>query len=81
MRKFFILGMALAISAMLLISCNKNNYDLTAIETVEGSGQWKLPIGNVHTTLGKVLDQLGESDLISYDADGKSTNVNFKTND
>lgn len=57
-------------TALLVFSCNKNRFDLDHIETVEGSGQWKLPIGSVHTTLGDVMKQFGENELISYDEDG-----------
>ena len=60
----------MALSALFMLSCSKNHYDLDQVQSVEGSGQWKLPIGSVHTTLGQVLDQLGENDLISYDANG-----------
>ena len=70
MRKSVFLGMATALFALLMISCNKNHYDFSAIETVEGSGQWKLPIATLNTTIEKVLDKLGEQDLISTDAQG-----------
>ena len=68
--------------AILMLSCNKNRFDFDNLETVEGSGQWKLPIGNVSTTLGDVLKQLGENDLISYDEDGNlQIHYSFKLND
>lgn len=70
MRKHVLLGAVLALSALFMLSCSKNHYDLDQVQSVEGSGQWKLPIGSVHTTLGKVLNQFGENDLISYDANG-----------
>jgi len=70
MKKPLFLGVLLALTAMLMLSCNKNRFDLDHLESVEGSGQWKLPIGTAHTTLGNVLKQLGENDLISYDEDG-----------
>lgn len=56
--------------AVFMLSCNKNRFDFDNLESVEGSGQWKLPIGSVHTTLGDVLEQFGENDLISYDENG-----------
>ena len=62
--------MALALLALLLFSCNKNRFDFDHLESIEGSGQWKVPVGSMRTTLGSVLDQLVESDLISYDDDG-----------
>lgn len=60
----------MALVALLVLSCNKNRFDFDSLETVEGSGQWKLPIGSAHTTLGEVLEQFGENDLISYDENG-----------
>lgn len=82
MRKHVFLGAVLALSALLMLSCNKNRFDFDQLESVEGSGQWKLPIGNLSTTLGKVLDQMGENDLISYDANGNlQIQYSFKMND
>ena len=82
MKKRLFLGVALALVAILMLSCNKNRFDFDNLETVEGSGQWKLPIGNVSTTLGDVLKQLGENDLISYDEDGNlQIHYSFKLND
>jgi hypothetical protein len=82
MKKRLFLGVALALVAILMLSCNKNRFDFDNLETVEGSGQWKLPIGNVSTTLGDVLEQLGENDLISYDEDGNlQIHYSFKLND
>ena len=57
-------------TAILMLSCNKNRFDFDQLETVEGSGQWKLPIGSAHITLREVMTQLGENELISYDDDG-----------
>ena len=70
MKKTLIVGITLALTAMLMFSCNKNRFDFDELHSVEGSGQWKLPIGSVHMTLGDVMTQLGNNDLISYDANG-----------
>lgn len=70
MKKMFIVGTALALTAMLLFSCNKNRFDFSELNSVEGSGQWKLPIGNAHVTLGQLMTQLGDNQFVSYDDDG-----------
>lgn len=70
MKRSVLLGVVLALTAMLMLSCNKNRFDFNQLESVEGSGQWKLPIGSAHTTLGAVLTQLGENSLVSYDENG-----------
>ena len=70
MKKSLIVGMALALTALLMFSCNKNRFDFDELNSVEGSGQWKLPIGNIRMTLGDLMTQFGENEMVSYDADG-----------
>ena len=70
MKRRLILGVVLALTAVLMLSCNKNRFDFNHLESVEGSGQWKLPIGTAHTTLGDVLTQFNDNGLISPDEDG-----------
>ena len=70
MRKLVLLGTALVLTAMLMFSCNKNRFDFDHLDSVEGSGQWKLPIGSLNVTLEQVLGQLGENNLISPDENG-----------
>lgn len=70
MKKSLIVGMTLALTAMLMFSCNKNRFDFDELNSVEGSGQWKLPIGSIEMTLGDVMTQFGNNDLVSYDANG-----------
>lgn len=70
MRKLVLLGTAMALAALLVCSCTKNRFDFDHIDSVEGSGQWKLPIGSLNVTLGDVLSQLAENDLVSHDANG-----------
>ncbi|MBR4146513.1 MAG: hypothetical protein IKU00_02680 [Bacteroidales bacterium] len=70
MKKLVLLGMALVVSALLIFSCNKNRFDFENLESIEGSGQWKLPIGSLYVTLGQVIDQLEENNLLSYDENG-----------
>ena len=70
MKKWFVSGMVLALLAVLAFSCNKNKYDFDHLESVEGSGQWKLPIGSAYVNLEKVLSQLNDNDLVSPDEDG-----------
>ena len=70
MKKIVVLGTALVITALLVFSCNKNRFDFDHIESVEGSGQWKLPIGSLHKTLGEVFDQFADNDWITPDSNG-----------
>ena len=70
MKRSLIMGVALALTALLMFSCNKNRFDFDELHSVEGSGQWKLPIGNVQMTLGDLMTQLGENDMVSYDDEG-----------
>lgn len=70
MKKSFFVGIALALMALLMLSCNKNRFDFDELHSAEGSGQWKLPIGSMELTLGDVMTQLGNNDLISYDPEG-----------
>ena len=69
MKKTFIVGIALALTALLMFSCNKNRFDFDQLESVEGSGQWNLPIGSVQVSLKQVLDQLNYNGMINFDAD------------
>lgn len=62
--------MVLALVGALTYSCNKNRFDFSQLESVEGSGQWKLPIGSAHVTLERVLSQLNDNDLVAYDENG-----------
>lgn len=70
MKKSFFVGITLALTAMLMFSCNKNRFDFDELHSVEGSGQWKLPIGDLEMTLGDVMTQLGDNNLVSYDPEG-----------
>lgn len=70
MKRLMLLGTALAMMVMLLSSCNEDRFDLDNLESIQSSGQWKLPIGSLRVTLGEVFDQLGENSLVSYDEIG-----------
>ena len=70
MKRFVFLGTALTLIVMLMFSCNKNRFELDHLESAQGSGQWKLPIGSMHVSTMDVLNQLGENNLISQDAAG-----------
>ena len=70
MKKWFVSGMVLALLAVLAYSCNKNRFDFSQLESVEGSGHWKLPIGSAHITLEQVLSQLNDNNLVSTDENG-----------
>lgn len=70
MRKHFLLGAFVALTAMLMLSCNKDRFELDNLDSVEASGQWKLPLGSAHFTLDEVLQQFGENEWISYDESG-----------
>lgn len=70
MNKNVLLGLALSIAALLTCSCNKNRFDFSQMESVEASGQWKLPIGSARVTLNKVMGQFTQNSMVSYDADG-----------
>ena len=70
MKKRLLIGVVMAMVALLTVSCNKNRFDFDNLSSVEGSGHWKLPIGSVNTTLRNVFSQLAEDGLISYDNEG-----------
>lgn len=70
MKRMLLVGTVLALTVLLFFSCNKNRFDFDEMNTVEGSGQWKLPIGEAHVTLGQVMTQLGDNNFVSYDENG-----------
>ena len=47
MKKLVFLGTALAIVGMLLFSCNEDRFDLDNLESIQSSGQWKIPVGSL----------------------------------
>lgn len=69
MKRRLLLGVSLAFAAILMFSCNKNRFDFSELETVEGSGEWNLPIGSARASLKQVLTQLNYNGMIRYDAD------------
>lgn len=70
MKKYLILGTVLALTAMLMFSCNKNRFDLDYLDSAQGSGQWKLPIGNLYITAEDLLTQLNKNEMITHDEAG-----------
>ncbi|MBQ3709232.1 MAG: hypothetical protein II887_00855 [Bacteroidales bacterium] len=70
MKRIVMVGTALVFTALLFFSCNKNRFDFSEMDSIEGSGQWKLPIGKAHVTLGDLMTQLGDNQMVSYDDDG-----------
>lgn len=70
MKKSLLMGTVLVLATMLFFSCNKNRFNYDHLNSVEGSGQWKLPIGSAHATIGDVLKQFSENDLVTYDENG-----------
>lgn len=70
MRKRLFLGALMAMIVVLMLSCNKERFDLNHLESAQASGQWKLPLGSVDVKLGDVLKQFLQNDLISYDEHG-----------
>ena len=62
--------MALVLTALLFFSCNKNRFDFSEMDTIEGSGQWKLPVGHANVSLNDLMSQFGDNDMVSYDDDG-----------
>lgn len=70
MKKTVLLGLALTVAVLLTCSCNKNRFDFSQLDSVEASGQWKLPIGSARITLNRVLGQFAQNSMVSYDADG-----------
>lgn len=82
MRKCLLMGAVLALTALLMLSCNKNRFDFNQIESVEGSGQWKLPIGSYETTLDSVLKQFSQNDMIGPGPDGNlQLSFSYQLND
>ena len=70
MKRCLFSGILLALIVLLAFSCNKNRFNFDHLESVEGAGEWKLPIGSAHFTLENVLSQLNDNDLVAYDEDG-----------
>lgn len=70
MRKRLFYGALMALTAVLMLSCNKERYELNHLESVQTSGEWKLPLGSLDITLGDVLNQFLHNDWISYDEQG-----------
>jgi hypothetical protein len=71
MKQLVLVGTALVMAAMLMFSCNKNRYDFEHLESAQGSGLWKLPIGTMEVSLDTILNQLVASNtLLSTDDNG-----------
>ena len=70
MKKLLVLGTALVLTAMLMFSCNKNRFDLDYLDSAQGSGQWKLPIGTLSITAEDLLNQLNDNDMVTHDENG-----------
>ena len=69
MKRKLLFGFAFALVAFLMFSCNKSRFEFDNLQSIEGSGQWKLPIGTVDITLQEVLEQLNDNGMINHDAD------------
>ena len=82
MKRLLFVGFAVALAVMLMPSCNKNRFDLNHVETVEAHGEWLLPVGNARITLGQILEQLGDNEMIStfvsHDSDN-NIRIRYKT--
>lgn len=70
MKRKLLLGTVMAIVALLVFSCNKNRFELDHLESVEGSGQWKLPIGSAKVSLGQIFSQISDNEWVTYDENG-----------
>lgn len=70
MRKRLFLGALIALTAVFMLSCNKERFELNHLESSQASGHWKLPLGSVEFKLGDVLNQFLQNDWISYDTAG-----------
>lgn len=68
-RQLFLWGV-LALLAVTTLSCNKNRFDFSELNSVEGSGEWKLPIASVNVTLSRLMSQLNDNEFISIDPNG-----------
>lgn len=64
---------------VLFLSCNKNRFDYTYLDSVDSKGEWCIPIATVRSTVGDVLNQLDDNDLITYNADG-TIQINYAYN-
>lgn len=82
MRRLLCVGIATTLAALLMFSCNKNQYNLDNVQTVEASGEWKLPVGSARITLGNLLEQFSDNDYVStfvaHD-DNNNIQIRFKT--
>lgn len=73
MKKNLLTIIILAISVLLLavISCNKMRLNFDKLTTIEGSGEWSLPIIDDKSSIEHILSQLDENGYIIIQDDGK----------
>lgn len=70
MKRLLLLGGVLALLALTTLSCNKNRFDFSELNSAEGSGEWKLPIASVNVTLSRLMSQLNDNEFIDIDPNG-----------
>ena len=56
--------------AVITLSCNKNRFDFSELNSAEGSGEWKLPIASVNVTLSRLMSQLSSNEYVAIDPNG-----------
>ncbi|MBP5798194.1 MAG: hypothetical protein J6W26_08015 [Bacteroidales bacterium] len=70
MKRLLLLGGVLALLFVTTLSCNKNRFDFSELNSAEGSGEWKLPIASVNVTLSRLMSQLNDNEFIDIDPNG-----------
>lgn len=70
MKRIVLLWSSLCLLALMTLSCNKNRFDFSELNSAEGSGEWKLPIASVDLTLSRLMSQLSSNEFIETDPNG-----------
>lgn len=70
MKRTILLWSVLAFLAVTTLSCNKNRFDFSELNSAEGSGEWKLPIASVNVTLARLMSQLSSNEYVAIDPNG-----------
>ena len=70
MKRIVLLWSSLCLLDLMTLSCNKNRFDFSELNSAEGSGEWKLPIASVDLTLSRLMSQLSSNEFIETDPNG-----------
>lgn len=72
MKKFLLIISILTFAFILIncFSCQKKRLNFDNLTTVEGSGEWSIPLISSHTNITKILSQLDQSGYITIQEGG-----------